>query len=113
MLRYILRRMIQMIPTLIGISVVTFLLVHLAPGSPVTTGYGATVSGGNVEDEARLYAKRYFLHLPLFVNLEIEDVESHVDDLLTAADRAMYESKKQKKVRSGSPSDLDAGTSSE
>ncbi len=86
MLRYILRRIIQMIPTLIGISVVTFLLVHLAPGSPVTTGYGATVSGGNVEDEAQLYAKRYFLHLPLFLNTEIADVETHVDGLLLAAD---------------------------
>jgi ABC-type dipeptide/oligopeptide/nickel transport system permease component len=43
-----------MIPTLIGISVVTFLLVHLAPGSPVSTGYGTTVSGGDVEDEAKL-----------------------------------------------------------
>lgn len=85
MIRYILRRIIQMIPTLIGISIVTFLLVHLAPGSPVTTGYGITVSGGNVEDQARLYAKRYFLHLPLFLNLEIHDVENHTEELLTAA----------------------------
>lgn len=85
MVRYIFRRIIQMVPTLIGISIVTFLLVHLAPGSPVSSGYGATPSGGNVEDEARLYAKRYFLHLPLFLNFNIDDLESHADDLMTAA----------------------------
>ena len=70
MVRYILRRIIQMIPTLIGISIVTFLLVHLAPGSPVTSGYAAMPTAGNVEDETRLYAKHYFLHLPLFLNLD-------------------------------------------
>jgi len=74
-----------MIPTIIGISVVTFLLVHLAPGSPVTASYGASVSAGNVEDEARMYGRRYFLHLPLFLNLHIEDVESRAEDLLAAA----------------------------
>lgn len=36
MLRYIFRRLIQAIPTLIGVSIITFLLVRAAPGDPVT-----------------------------------------------------------------------------
>jgi peptide/nickel transport system permease protein len=36
MTRYVLRRLLLAVPTLFGIVVVVFLLVHLAPGSPVT-----------------------------------------------------------------------------
>ena len=35
MSRYIMRRLLQMIPLLIGISILVFLLVHLSPGDPV------------------------------------------------------------------------------
>jgi len=34
MLKYIVRRLIQTIPVMIGITVVTFLLMHLQPGNP-------------------------------------------------------------------------------
>lgn len=36
MLRYIVRRLLQAIPTLIGVSIITFLLVNAAPGDPIT-----------------------------------------------------------------------------
>lgn len=36
MATYILRRLLQAIPVLIGISLFTFLMIHLAPGDPVT-----------------------------------------------------------------------------
>ena len=36
MTRYILRRLLLAVPTLFGIVVIVFLLVHLAPGSPVS-----------------------------------------------------------------------------
>jgi peptide/nickel transport system permease protein len=36
MTTYILRRLVQAIPVLIGISIFTFLMVHLTPGDPVT-----------------------------------------------------------------------------
>lgn len=36
MARYILRRLLQAIPTLIGVSIITFLLVAAAPGDPVS-----------------------------------------------------------------------------
>ncbi len=74
-----------MVPTLFGITLITFVLVHLAPGTPVTAGYGASISGGNMEDEREQYARRYFLHLPLFVNLDVQDAESMADDLMVAA----------------------------
>ena len=36
MARYILRRLLQAIPTLLGISIISFILVNAAPGDPVT-----------------------------------------------------------------------------
>lgn len=39
MARYILRRLLQAIPTLIGVSIITFLLVQSAPGDPVAMRY--------------------------------------------------------------------------
>lgn len=36
MFRYIIRRLIQAIPTLVGVSIITFLLVSAAPGDPVS-----------------------------------------------------------------------------
>lgn len=36
MTRYILRRLIAMIPTLLGVSVIVFLFIHLIPGDPAT-----------------------------------------------------------------------------
>ena len=36
MIRYILRRCLQAIPVLLGITLFTFLMVHLTPGDPVT-----------------------------------------------------------------------------
>ena len=35
MLTYILRRLMIMIPTLIGVTIVTFIIINLAPGSPI------------------------------------------------------------------------------
>ncbi len=35
MTRYLIRRLLQMVPMLLGIAVVSFLLIHLAPGDPI------------------------------------------------------------------------------
>ncbi len=40
MVRYVVRRIIQSIPALFGVSVVTFLLLHIVPGSPVQAMLG-------------------------------------------------------------------------
>lgn len=57
MLRYILRRLIQLIPLLIGISILVFLLVHLSPGDPVRMLLGEEATN---EDVARLNALHGF-----------------------------------------------------
>ncbi|MEA2526814.1 MAG: peptide/nickel transport system permease protein, partial [Thermomicrobiales bacterium] len=38
--QYILRRIVHMVPVLIGITFIVFLLVHLIPGDPVLTMLG-------------------------------------------------------------------------
>ncbi|MDP9729072.1 ABC transporter permease [Alicyclobacillus sp. TC] len=35
MLKYILRRILELIPTLIGISLISFIMIHIVPGNPV------------------------------------------------------------------------------
>ena len=40
MRQYILRRLLWMVPTLVGITLVTFVIVQLAPGDPVKLGLG-------------------------------------------------------------------------
>ena len=57
MIRYILRRLLLAVPTLFGIIVIVFLLVHLAPGSPVSGG-GESLrrpTGRAAEELRRLY----------------------------------------------------------
>ncbi len=61
MLQYIIRRFLQMIPLLIGISILVFLLVHLSPGDPIRMLLGEDATD---EDVARLNAV-YGFDLPL------------------------------------------------
>ena len=66
MSRYIIRRFIQLIPLLIGISILVFLLVHLSPGDPIRMLLGEDAT---TEDVARLNAVYGFdqpLHIQYF-----------------------------------------------
>lgn len=64
MTRYILRRLLQAIPVLFGITLFTFLMVHLTPGDPVTIfAIGKPLSP---EREAQIRAQ-YGLDQPLWV----------------------------------------------
>jgi len=55
--RYVLRRLFQVLPTLAGILVLTFVLVHLAPGDP------ALEFAGEGADQAQIDAARSYLGL--------------------------------------------------
>ncbi|GAB4408056.1 MAG: ABC transporter permease subunit [Bacteriovoracaceae bacterium] len=66
MLEYILRRILIMIPTLLGVTVITFAIINFAPGSPIEQkiqqlrfggagggeGGGAAAMGANAKDSA-------------------------------------------------------------
>ncbi len=55
MATYVLRRLIQAIPILIGISVVSFLIINLAPGDPTDRFRSGRVSAETIENLIRLY----------------------------------------------------------
>ena len=48
MLRYTLRRLIALIPVLIGISVIVFLFLHLIPGDPAESMLGDRATAASV-----------------------------------------------------------------
>jgi peptide/nickel transport system permease protein len=52
---YIIRRVIEAIPILIGIAVVSFLIVHLAPGSPADKYRGGRISPAAIAAVIKLY----------------------------------------------------------
>lgn len=49
MLQYVARRLLAMIPTLLGITFITFLMINLAPGDPVALSLGAGAGTGTTE----------------------------------------------------------------
>lgn len=69
---YILRRILLMIPTLFGVTVISFCIMQLAPGDPLMTQLGAGGAAGQSSQtrEAFLIQKRDLkLDKPLLVNL--------------------------------------------
>ena len=58
MIRYLSRRLLLAVPTLFGIVVVVFLLLHLAPGSPVTGGGESShrISQRAAEEMRKIYS---------------------------------------------------------
>lgn len=84
MRRLIWRRIVGMVPTLFGITVVTFILVKLAPGDPVTLELEGGMRAGAV---SRLvvedYRHAFFLDLPIMFNPQPVDVRRRVDRLVT------------------------------
>jgi peptide/nickel transport system permease protein len=67
MLAYITRRLLLMIPTLFGITVMVFLIARLAPGRPGQQQIGAGgISAEEAQALAEWYEKRYGLDLPLW-----------------------------------------------
>ncbi len=58
MVQYILRRLLAMIPTLIAITVVTFVLIQLPPGDYLTVYITEMEDSGNILDEEEIAALR-------------------------------------------------------
>jgi len=69
-----LRRLGLAVPTLVGISLVTFALVNLAPGEPAAGSRGAGLRSSAVTREAAENVRRtYGLDLPVFLNFDVQD----------------------------------------
>lgn len=74
MLQYVLRRLLLMIPTLLGVAVITFGLVKMAPGSVESMKFaglageaGAKAGSAGIEDMVTKFRKRYLLDRPVYV----------------------------------------------
>jgi peptide/nickel transport system permease protein len=55
MATYVLRRLIQAIPILIGISIISFLIINLAPGDPTDRFRSGRVSPETIQNLIRMY----------------------------------------------------------
>jgi peptide/nickel transport system permease protein len=68
MLDYIARRLLIMVPTLVAISVITFIIIQLPPGDYLTTQIAEMESQGEAVDRAKIEAMRaqYGLDLPYY-----------------------------------------------
>jgi len=76
--RYIIRRLLSLIPTLLGVTVVIFLLLRLIPGDPAIAMLGEHAAQENVER----IRERLGLNRPLFLDresLEQGDVKGFFD----------------------------------
>ena len=67
MASYIFRRLLQSIPILIGIAIISFMIVHIAPGSPIDRFRSGRVSPETIRNLIRLYGLDQPL-LPLWVD---------------------------------------------
>jgi peptide/nickel transport system permease protein len=69
MLRFAVRRILYMIPTLIIVSILSFVIIQLPPGDYLTTVVTNMRASGEVVDEAILAAmeQRYGLNQPMYV----------------------------------------------
>ncbi len=61
MQKYLLRRLIQLLPTLLGVTILVFSLMHLAPGDPATAILGINAT----PDKIAYIHKKYGLDKPL------------------------------------------------
>ena len=80
MFTYILRRIVMMIPTLFGITILSFVIINLAPGSPVEqklqamrmgSGGGGRASMGASQEVIDALNKQYGFDKPLLVRYGI------------------------------------------
>ena len=68
MATYLARRLLLMIPTLLGITLVTFVIIHLAPGDPVSIALGGEMRAGSMSAEAiEHFRKEMHLDDPMLV----------------------------------------------
>ncbi|NOZ27350.1 MAG: ABC transporter permease [Chloroflexi bacterium] len=65
--RYLIRRLVQMIPLLFAISILSFLIMHLAPGDPTAMYMDPTKGAGNNPETLQRLRRQLGLDQPLYV----------------------------------------------
>lgn len=78
MIQFVIKRLSAVIPTVLGISLITFIVLNLSMGFPSPNGIAASrnaMRSTSIDDRSR-YPDR---HLPLFINLSIEDAKVHAE----------------------------------
>jgi peptide/nickel transport system permease protein len=73
MFSYVVKRVLQMIPTLIGVSILCFIIIHSVPGDPAHLIAGAEAT----EEQVKIVSERLGLDRPLY-----EQYGSYVSNLL-------------------------------
>jgi peptide/nickel transport system permease protein len=101
MTTYILKRLFYIIPTLFGITLVTFVIMQLAPGDPAKL----QMSGGVLDEKAsrEIYEsmrRAYGLDLPKVLNFNVLTVERDIEALKAAFSSEGLEGKTVEKVTS-------------
>jgi peptide/nickel transport system permease protein len=74
-LTYLLRRVLWMVPTMFGITLLLFIVMQLAPGDPAAVKFGSAMSSGgagmqqgaNIEDAIEKFRRTHRLDEPLVV----------------------------------------------
>jgi peptide/nickel transport system permease protein len=74
-LTYVLRRILWMVPTMLGITLILFIVMQLAPGDPATVKFGSAVSsagagmqqGADIEDSIAKFRKKHHFDEPWLV----------------------------------------------
>ncbi|PLX20004.1 MAG: diguanylate cyclase [Candidatus Muiribacterium halophilum] len=67
MLDYLLRRIMLMIPTLLGITLITFAIIHLAPGDPAELSTGGMMNAESSKKIVMQMRELYGLDKPILV----------------------------------------------
>lgn len=78
MIRFLVRRMLSMIPSVIGISLVAFAVLNLSMSFPTSEGMGniRSFQESSAFDDRSRYPDN---HLPLFINLSIADAGTYAE----------------------------------
>ncbi len=87
---YIIKRLLIMIPTFFGISLVIFLVINLAPGRPgalrQTGDVGSYMRGEQTQESIRIFREQFNLDKPLLFNTRYaitnEEVMSHLEKVM-------------------------------
>ncbi len=77
MIRFAVRRLFMIIPSVFGISLVTFIIINLSLGDPDAAYSGSDTGSTAVDHEtAEEIGRSWGYHLPMFINLSIQDVRT-------------------------------------